>query len=74
MKNNRLLTLGAALTCTSLAPLFSTATTATTAPVGPGGVIAAVEAFTEAIDTGDVAYLRSAMADHEAYKGAPGFH
>ena len=71
MKNIRLLTLGAALTCTSLSPLFSKAPAA---PVGPGGVIHAVEAFTEALDTGDVAYLRSAMADHEAYQGAPGFH
>ena len=71
MKNMRLLTLGAALTCTSLMPL---ATTAPTAPPGPGGVIEAVKAFSKAIATGDVAYLRSAMADHEAYKGAPGFH
>ena len=71
MKNVRLLTLGAALAGTSLMSLTPSAPTVL---VGPGGVIDAVEAFTKAIDAGDVAYLRSAMADHTAHQGAPGFH
>lgn len=56
----------------SLAP--SAPTALGSPPVGPGGVIDAVQAFTHALQRGDVEQMRGAMIDHEAYQGAPGFH